>query len=95
MHFIERHAPDLKAALAGKYPGADFCFDRFAEDFCVFGSPSTVAGRLRELNSRLGASYVLCSLNFITLDHDLCLRSMNLFANEVMPQLRQTQEATA
>jgi alkanesulfonate monooxygenase SsuD/methylene tetrahydromethanopterin reductase-like flavin-dependent oxidoreductase (luciferase family) len=60
-------------------------------DFCIFGSPETVAGRLRELRNQLGTTYVLCSLNLITLDHDLCLRSMRLMASEVMPTLDASQ----
>ena len=29
---------------------------------------------------------LLCTLNFVTLEHALCLRSMKLFAREVMPR---------
>ena len=84
--------PDLKAALSDRYCGV-LNYDRFVEDFCIVGSPDTVASRLRELQMHVGTSYVLCSLNFVTLEHELCLRSMRLLANEVMPQLHEIAAA--
>ena len=58
LEFIDRHAPDLKAALHEKYAGASLDYDRMVNDFCIFGSPDTVATRLRELHHQLGATYV-------------------------------------
>ena len=69
--------------------GASLNYDRMVNDFCIFGSPDTVAARLRELRHQLGTTYVLCSLNLITLDHDLCLRSMQMMGSEVIPLLRE------
>lgn len=84
--FIENHAPDLKAALIMKYGSEEnFSFDRFVSDFCVFGSPETVTLRVKEMAGRVKLNNLLCSLNFITQDHSLCIRSMELFAKEVMP----------
>jgi alkanesulfonate monooxygenase SsuD/methylene tetrahydromethanopterin reductase-like flavin-dependent oxidoreductase (luciferase family) len=86
MDFIKNRAPDLKAALISKYGREeDFRFDRFVSDFCLFGSPSTVTLRIKELGEKVDLTHLLCSLNFITLDHALCIRSMELFAREVMP----------
>jgi alkanesulfonate monooxygenase SsuD/methylene tetrahydromethanopterin reductase-like flavin-dependent oxidoreductase (luciferase family) len=95
LEFIDRHAPDLKAGLHEKYGSASLNYDRLVNDFCVFGSPNTVAARLRELHLHLGTTYVLCSLNLITLDHDLCLRSMQMMGTEVIPLLRETSSGTA
>lgn len=86
MDFIKKCAPDLKAALILKYSSEEqFRFDRFVSEFCLFGSPQTITSRIKELADTVDLSYLLCSLNFITLDHALCLRSMELFAKEVMP----------
>jgi alkanesulfonate monooxygenase SsuD/methylene tetrahydromethanopterin reductase-like flavin-dependent oxidoreductase (luciferase family) len=86
MDFIKNRAPDLKTALILKYGGEEnFSFDCFADDFCVFGSPETVILRIKELAEKVDLRYLLCSLNFITLDHALCIKSMELFAKEVMP----------
>jgi alkanesulfonate monooxygenase SsuD/methylene tetrahydromethanopterin reductase-like flavin-dependent oxidoreductase (luciferase family) len=85
LEFLSTRAPDLKSALLRIY-GTDpeGCYDRCLEDFCLFGSPRTVAARLADLVDRIGLSYLLCSLNLITLEHDQCVRSMELFAEEVM-----------
>ncbi|MGH7177131.1 MAG: LLM class flavin-dependent oxidoreductase [Tepidisphaeraceae bacterium] len=91
MSFIEHRAPDLKTALTEKY-GPTLDFDRFVSDFCIFGSPQTVTRKLRGIQEHLGMTYVLGTLNFVTLDHESCLRSMRLLANEVMPALRQPLE---
>jgi alkanesulfonate monooxygenase SsuD/methylene tetrahydromethanopterin reductase-like flavin-dependent oxidoreductase (luciferase family) len=87
LSFIAERAPDLKAALLRKYETeARLCFDRFLEDFCLFGSPESVSARIEEFQDRAGLTYLLCSLNLITLDHARCIRSMALFAREVMPR---------
>jgi alkanesulfonate monooxygenase SsuD/methylene tetrahydromethanopterin reductase-like flavin-dependent oxidoreductase (luciferase family) len=85
--FIEERAPDLRRVLVRKYGSAErFSFERFREDFCIFGSPDTVATRIGQLQAGLGMTNLLCTLNFVTLEHALCLRSMELFAREVMPR---------
>lgn len=87
--FVAERAPDLNAALRHKYGAAiDDCFDEFVHDFCLFGAPETVSRRIAELEQGVGVGYLLCSLNFITLDHEACLRSMELFAEEVMPRFQ-------
>jgi alkanesulfonate monooxygenase SsuD/methylene tetrahydromethanopterin reductase-like flavin-dependent oxidoreductase (luciferase family) len=89
LEFIKLRAPDLKAALISKYSGEEnFSYKRFLDDFCLFGSPETVAGGLRELASNMDIGYFLCSLNFITQSHALCLKSTELFAREVIPDFR-------
>ncbi|MGH7890382.1 MAG: hypothetical protein ACRENF_07525, partial [Thermodesulfobacteriota bacterium] len=86
MEFIESRAPDLKAALTAKYGSENsFSLDRFINDFCIFGSPETVTSRIKELEEKVNLDYLLCSLNLITQDHSFCIRSMELFAKEVMP----------
>ncbi len=95
MEFIHRRAPDLRAALVQKYGGdGDLKFERFLDDFCIFGSPHTVARRLKELRDEVQMSYVLCTLNFITLEHDTCVRSMEMLAEHVMPELSMKAAAT-
>jgi alkanesulfonate monooxygenase SsuD/methylene tetrahydromethanopterin reductase-like flavin-dependent oxidoreductase (luciferase family) len=86
MDFIKNRAPDLKATLISKYGSEEnFSLERFMSDFCLFGSPETIALRIKKFTEKVNLSYLLCSLNFITLDHTLCLRSMELFAKDVMP----------
>jgi alkanesulfonate monooxygenase SsuD/methylene tetrahydromethanopterin reductase-like flavin-dependent oxidoreductase (luciferase family) len=94
MEFIKCHAPDLEAALAKKYGGEEyFSFDRFMEDFCLFGSPETVTCGINEIARKVGINYLLCSLNFITQSHSLCVKSTELFAREVIPNFLISNEA--
>ncbi len=96
MRFMAERAPDLRQALSAKY-GSDSAldFETFARDFLVLGAPETVAARLGEMLDAVDTDYLLATLNFITLDHALCTRSMELFAAEVMPSLRERSAAAA
>jgi alkanesulfonate monooxygenase SsuD/methylene tetrahydromethanopterin reductase-like flavin-dependent oxidoreductase (luciferase family) len=88
IEFIDEHAPDLRAALIAKYGGREnLTFDRCVEDFLLVGSPATVASRIRTIGDEVACSYLLATFNFVTVDHPLCVRSMELFAAEVMPRL--------
>lgn len=88
MELMHERAPDLKGALVAKYGSPDeLTFERMLADFCVCGGPETVAERLIEVLDATASDYLLTTLNFATLDHELCLRSMELFASEVMPAL--------
>jgi alkanesulfonate monooxygenase SsuD/methylene tetrahydromethanopterin reductase-like flavin-dependent oxidoreductase (luciferase family) len=88
LELMHERAPDLKAALVAKYGGVEeLNFERLLADFCVCGGPETVIRRLREVIDATSCDYLLATLNFVTLDHALCLRSLELFGREVMPML--------
>jgi alkanesulfonate monooxygenase SsuD/methylene tetrahydromethanopterin reductase-like flavin-dependent oxidoreductase (luciferase family) len=53
----------------------------------AFGSPDTVARHIEYMRS-LGVGHVLCWMNFGGLPQDRVRRSMELFAQEVMPRFR-------
>lgn len=57
-------------------------------DEMIFGGPQTVINRLRRLNELAGVNNVICWMNFGGLPQDLVLRSMRLFAKEVIPAMR-------
>jgi len=86
--FIQHKAPDLKLALQGKYGEKGFRLERFLEDFCIFGDPDLCVTRIKELQD-IGVTYLMCTLNFITMEHKLCLKSMERFATEVMPHFKE------
>jgi alkanesulfonate monooxygenase SsuD/methylene tetrahydromethanopterin reductase-like flavin-dependent oxidoreductase (luciferase family) len=88
MRLMHERAPDLKGALIAKYGDvAELTFDRFLTDFAVVGGPETVTRRLEEVIAATGTDYLLLTVNFVTMRHELCVRSMELLAAEVLPRL--------
>ncbi len=64
-------------------------FDELAEQgYVIVGSPETVTERLRAAHTELGFGTLLPLLQFGPLPPDLTKRNMEMFAKEVMPQLR-------
>lgn len=57
-------------------------------DEMIFGGPQTVIGKLRRLQDAAGVNNLICWMNFGGMPQDLVLRSMRLFAREVMPAMR-------
>jgi len=96
MELMRQRAPDLKGALIAKYGSeAELTYGRFLRDFAIVGSPATVAARLAETIEATGTDYLLLTVNFVTLDHELCLSSMELLAAEVVPALTPPRAALA
>jgi alkanesulfonate monooxygenase SsuD/methylene tetrahydromethanopterin reductase-like flavin-dependent oxidoreductase (luciferase family) len=94
IEFMERRAPDLRAALEASY-GSLPSFDRMADDFLLVGSPETVVERLRELRDGAEARSLLATFTFVTVPYDRCLKSMELFAREVIPALAPASDPIA
>jgi len=88
MTFIHERAPDLKQFLIRKYGDKGLDFDFLADHICIFGDPEYCVRRLEELQTHIDLRYLLCTLNFITLEHKLCVKSMERFAREVMPHFQ-------
>jgi alkanesulfonate monooxygenase SsuD/methylene tetrahydromethanopterin reductase-like flavin-dependent oxidoreductase (luciferase family) len=95
MRLMHERAPDLKGALIAKYGDvSELTFERFLRDFAVVGGPETVARRLEEVIAASGTDYLLLTVNFVTMRHELCMRSLELLAAEVMPRVA-ARQATA
>jgi len=62
--------------------------------YAVVGSPTTVRDRLLEYTQQLGVGNLLGLFQLGTLPADLTRKNMTLFAEQVMPQLRQSSEPT-
>lgn len=60
----------------------------------MFGSSETVRQRLAEAHKRLGFGRLVGLLQFGSLPHELTVKNMHLFAEEVLPFVR-TLGATA
>ncbi|UGS35977.1 LLM class flavin-dependent oxidoreductase [Capillimicrobium parvum] len=63
--------------------------DRLFKDRAVIGSPDTVIEKVRYLRDEGGVTTFLPFMNFGTMPTDLARRSMKLFAEEVIPPLRE------
>jgi len=61
----------------------------------ICGSPETVRAKLEEYHSEIGFGHLLTLLQFGTLPAELTRKNMELYANEVMPYLRQKVPAAA
>jgi alkanesulfonate monooxygenase SsuD/methylene tetrahydromethanopterin reductase-like flavin-dependent oxidoreductase (luciferase family) len=68
-------------------PHGDLSFDELFDSSYIFGTPDECLGILSELRA-MGIEEVICNMNFAgVLEHRQVLRSMDLFASKVMPQL--------
>jgi alkanesulfonate monooxygenase SsuD/methylene tetrahydromethanopterin reductase-like flavin-dependent oxidoreductase (luciferase family) len=61
----------------------------------LVGSPATVRERLRAMLDQSGANYVLGCFSFGSLTQEQILRSVELFATDVIPALREQQLVSA
>lgn len=87
LQFLERRAPDLRAYLVRTFGDRGTDYDFLAREIAIFGDADHCVERLAELRARAGVERVLCTFNLITLDHHLCVESMQRFAEGVMPRL--------
>jgi alkanesulfonate monooxygenase SsuD/methylene tetrahydromethanopterin reductase-like flavin-dependent oxidoreductase (luciferase family) len=60
-------------------------YDHLYEKRAVIGTPESCAAKIREFQQQ-GIEYFICNFAFGGMEHDKVLRSMELFAKEVMPQ---------
>lgn len=61
--------------------------------YAFVGSPATVRDMLKEYVQELGIGLLICGSHIGSLPHELTVKSMDLFASEVMPTLRPLNEA--
>lgn len=78
-------------------------FATFVEDFdalvqagqAIAGSPATARKMVAEQVEKAGVNYLLCRFAFGDLSFEESMRSVDLFANEVMPAFQSLQSETA
>jgi len=59
--------------------------DELLERFVVVGNPDTVIAQIQRIQELVGINHFNCSFWFGDLDQKRVLKSMELFAREVMP----------
>jgi len=58
------------------------------DGYIIAGSPDTVANQMKELVTSLRVGNIFCLIHVGNMPQDKCMRSTKLFADEVIPQLR-------
>ena len=69
------------AVVAPKEPDTDDLLDRFL----VIGTPETVIRQIRRVQETVGITHFNCSFWFGDIEHPRIMRSMELFARDVLP----------
>lgn len=64
-------------------------FDALAEGRFLFGAPDEVAEQIIEFNRRLGATHMIVGFQWPGMPQSQVLEAMQLFAEEVIPKVRQ------
>jgi len=59
----------------------------------LIGDPSDAVNHIKALRDEIGIDHVLCSMRFGGMDHEAVMRSMDLWAREVIPVFGQGAEA--
>jgi alkanesulfonate monooxygenase SsuD/methylene tetrahydromethanopterin reductase-like flavin-dependent oxidoreductase (luciferase family) len=76
-------------------PREQVTHDFLLEEVCIFGSPETCRNRVEELAERVDLRHLILSFNYFTLEHERCRRSMELFVEQVLPDLEDVRCASA
>jgi len=64
------------------------------EELMLFGTPDSVTRKIEWMEQNLGVNYVMCWMNMGGLEQAKVLRSMQLFAEQVMPRFRKVEAQT-
>lgn len=64
-------------------------FEELTRDRFLFGSPDEVAEQIIGYNKRLGVNRMVLGVHWVGMPQNQVLDSMNLFAEEVMPKVKQ------
>ena len=89
----------IKSAMAidknrGKFMASVETWDEIEKGvYAIVGSPETVREKLAHYRKQLGVGNILTAPQMGSVTHEQARRSLKLFAEEVMPYVRQTEEA--
>jgi alkanesulfonate monooxygenase SsuD/methylene tetrahydromethanopterin reductase-like flavin-dependent oxidoreductase (luciferase family) len=67
---------------------SEITFERLLEDRCLIGDPDQVFDQIKSYQQEAGINHILCRMHYPGLDHVKVLRSIRLFAAEVITRLR-------
>ncbi len=75
-------------AEAGALGDAEASLDRLMEERFVLGDPDQVFERFKTLQQEAGINHVICRFRVPGIDHEAVVRSLRLYAGEVITRLR-------
>jgi len=73
-----------------KRPAGRLSIERLAENRIILADPRTCAEEMIRFQKELSASHLVCRFSVPGIPREVCERSLELFAREVMPALRTT-----
>ena len=91
MRFIHRDNSVIRDFLM--LPQDQITYELLFNEVCIFGDAEYCARRLRELAQQVDLRHLILSFNYFTIEHEKCLKSMQRFVREVMPELREMSPA--
>ena len=86
-HLARKHAHEGSVALRLNIPLAATIEDALREGTVIAGTPDTVRAQIERQVEELGINYLLTYPFFGAMRFDQAMRSLNLFASDVMPKL--------
>lgn len=69
-----------------RQPPTEVTYEQLLKGALIFGDPDYVTAKIRQQQEKEGFNSLICWLNFGGLDHQKVLKSMDLFAKQVMPR---------
>ncbi|MEE9247204.1 MAG: LLM class flavin-dependent oxidoreductase [Dehalococcoidia bacterium] len=99
--YVRRTAAHLRAGTEKVINGQAFAQplpdepsrEEFLETTLLMGSPEECLKKIERFRDQADVTYLLCQFDIGGLETDKALASMELFAKEVMPRLRETEKA--
>jgi len=67
---------------------SDCGFEALVKEHAIIGDPDQVFDRIKLYQQEAGINHIICRMKFPGLDHSKVLRSMRLFASEIITRLR-------
>ena len=86
--------PGVMQAKRALSTGNQTIEDMMEKGVFLCGSPATLREKLEKYQAEIGFGYLLPAIQFGTLPHELVRKSVELFANEVIPHFRAPAGAT-
>jgi len=73
----------------------ELTYDFVKERSLLFGTPDYVADKIAELEEELSMEQLLINSTWLDIPHDIAMRSVQLFADKVLPRVRRGAEPAA